>query len=254
VWQAITDDEVDEECDEGAMAAIAQSMPDSMLMSLAEFETTREAWEALKKISIVEDRIMKARTQVPKRQLHKLQMEETESVNDYAMRMTTLVAEIRTLGGKLEEAEIVEKFFSSVTDKFTYIFGMLEQLTDIENMTITEAIGCLRMWEENSRGCQKGKGGGVNQLLYSCVDWEFPSSKGRRDGEGSSNSKRGGNNDKGKGKGKPQGRGKGDRSNERKPRNLDMSKVKCYNCNEMGHYAKNCPEPNKREIKANLVK
>jgi hypothetical protein len=46
-------------------------------------------------------------------------MEETGSVNDYAMRITTLVAEIRALGGKLEEIKIVEKFFSSVTDKFT---------------------------------------------------------------------------------------------------------------------------------------
>jgi hypothetical protein len=84
-------------------------------------------------------------------------MEETESVNDYAMQITTLVAEIRALGGKLEEAKIVEKFFSSVTDKFTYITDTLEQLTDIENMTITEAIGRLRTWEENSCGCWKGK-------------------------------------------------------------------------------------------------
>ena len=37
VWQAITDDDVDDECDEGAMAAIAQSVPDSVLMTLAEF-------------------------------------------------------------------------------------------------------------------------------------------------------------------------------------------------------------------------
>jgi hypothetical protein len=110
----------------------------------------------------------------------------------------------------------VEKFFSSVTDKFTYIIGTLEQLIDIENMTITEAIGRLRSWEENSRGRRKGKGGGVDQLLYSRADWKAPSNKGRRDGEGLSNSKRGGNNDKAKGKGEPQGRGKGDRSNERK--------------------------------------
>ena len=33
-----------------------------------------------------------------------------------------------------------------------------------------------------------------------------------------------------------------------------MSEVKCYNCNEMGHFAKDCPEPNKREIKENLAK
>ena len=122
VWEAITDDE----CDEGAMAAIAQSVPDSVLMTLAEFETTREAWNALKEMRIGEDRVTKARAKVLKRQFHKLQMEETESVNDYAMRLTTLVGEIRALGAKLEETEIVEKFSSSVTDKFTYIIGTLE--------------------------------------------------------------------------------------------------------------------------------
>jgi hypothetical protein len=54
-------------------------------MSLAEFETARETWEALKEMRIGEDRVTKAWAQVLKRQLHKLLMEETESVNDYAM-------------------------------------------------------------------------------------------------------------------------------------------------------------------------
>ena len=170
------------------------------------------------------------------------------------MRLTTLVGEIRALGAKLNEVEVVEKFFSSVTDKFTYIIGTLEQLTDIEKMTITEAIGRLRTWEENSRGCRKGQGGGADQLLYLRADWEAPSSKGRRDGEESSNSKCDGPNKKGNRKGKSQGRDKGDQSNEQKPRNLDMSKVKCYNCNKMGHFAKKCPEPNKREMRENLAK
>src|SRR3954466_882719 len=97
------------------------------------------------------------------------------------MRLTTLVGESRALGAKLDEVEIVEKFFSSVTDKFTYIIGTLEQIIDIEDMTITEAIGRLRTWEENARGCRKGNGGGEDQLLYMRADWETPSSKGRRD-------------------------------------------------------------------------
>src|ERR1041385_1846755 len=254
VWQAVTDDDVDDECDEGAMAAIAQSVPDSVLMTLAEYETTREAWNALKEMRIGEDRVTKARAQVLKRQLHKLQMEETESVNDYAMRLTTLVGEIRVLGAKLDEVEIVEKFFGSVTDKFTYIIGTLEQITDIESMTITEAIGRLRTWEENARGCRKGNGRGGDQLLYSRREWETPSSNGRRnDGKGSSNTKGDGYIRKGKGKGKPQGSGKAGRSIEQEPQNFDMLKVKCYNCNEMGHFARDCPKPNKREIKANLA-
>ena len=167
------------------------------------------------------------------------------------MRLTTLVGEIRALGAKLEEVDVVEKFFGSVTDKFTYIIGTLEQLTDIEDMTITEAIGRLRTWEENSRGCRRGQGGGGDQLFYARADWEAPRSKGRRDDEESSYSSQDEHDKKGKGKGKPRGHGKGDRSNEQRPRNLDMSKIKCYNCNTMGHFAKQCLEPNKREMRAN---
>ncbi|KAM0925571.1 hypothetical protein ACQ4PT_004106 [Festuca glaucescens] len=55
VWHAITDDEVDDEVDEGAMAVIAQSVPDSVPMTLAEFETAREAWEALKEMRATSD-------------------------------------------------------------------------------------------------------------------------------------------------------------------------------------------------------
>ena len=55
-------------------------------------------------------------------------MEETGSVNDYAMCLPTLLGEIRALGAKHEEAEIVENFFGSVTDKFTQINDTLEQL------------------------------------------------------------------------------------------------------------------------------
>ena len=76
VWEAITDEDVDEECDEGAMAAIAHSVPDSVLMTLAEYETAREAWNALKEMRIGEDRVTKARAQVLKRQFHKLRMEK----------------------------------------------------------------------------------------------------------------------------------------------------------------------------------
>src|SRR4051812_39045552 len=56
------------------------------------------------------------------------------------------------------------------------------------------------------------------------------------------------------GKDKPQWHVKGNRSGEWKPHNLDISKFKCSNCNTMGHYEKQCPKPNKREMKANLAK
>ena len=51
VWKAIEDDgTVDDEVDEGAMAALSQSVPDSMVMTLANYDTAREAWEAIREM------------------------------------------------------------------------------------------------------------------------------------------------------------------------------------------------------------
>ncbi|KAK1617905.1 hypothetical protein QYE76_023422 [Lolium multiflorum] len=44
VWKAIEgEDEVDEEVDGGAMAALSQSVPDSMVKTLADYATAKEA-------------------------------------------------------------------------------------------------------------------------------------------------------------------------------------------------------------------
>jgi hypothetical protein len=81
--------------------------------------------------------------------------------------------------------------------------------------------------------------------------------KEQKNFEGSS-SKKPDSRDGGKGCGQDSsqgaGRGKGVRFiDERRPRDYDKSKVKCFNCNETSHFAKECKQPDRR-LKANLVK
>ena len=65
VWKAIEGDSaVDEKMDEGAMAALSQSVPDSMVITLANYETAREAWEAIREMRVGEDKVKRARAQV----------------------------------------------------------------------------------------------------------------------------------------------------------------------------------------------
>jgi gag-polypeptide of LTR copia-type/Domain of unknown function (DUF4219) len=152
VWSVIEGEDIDEDKDQGAMVAISQAVPDDVMMAIAEKQSAKQVWEALREMRVGEDRIKKAHVQVPKRQLNKLQMEDSETVNEYSMKLTTLVAEIQSLGTKLDDSEVVEKLFSSVPYWFLQIISTIEQFGNIEKMSVSEAIGRLRTFEEGLKG------------------------------------------------------------------------------------------------------
>ncbi|KAG6780314.1 hypothetical protein POTOM_013168 [Populus tomentosa] len=253
VWSVIEGADTDDDKDQGAMVAISQAVPDDVMMAIAEKQTAKEAWDALREMRIGEDRVKKARVQVLKRQLYKVHMQDSETVNEYSMKLTALVGEIRSLCAKLEENEVVEKLFSSVPDRFLQIIGTIEQFGDVDTMSVSEAIGRLRTFEEGLKGRSHTESTG-EQLLFTQAEKEARTPKAKKY-ESFSNNKRGGRHWRGHGSGRGYGggRGNGERTNEdRKPRNFNKSKVKCFNCNEFGHFAKDCSKPNRRE-RANFV-
>jgi hypothetical protein len=54
-------------------------------------------------------------------------MGDSEKINDFALKVTTIVNEIRSLGTKVEETTIVEKLLYSVPDKFQPLISTIEQ-------------------------------------------------------------------------------------------------------------------------------
>ncbi|XP_020579810.1 protein NRT1/ PTR FAMILY 5.2-like [Phalaenopsis equestris] len=50
VWSVIEGEEKDDDKDQGAMVAISQVVPDDVMMVIAEKETTKEAWDALREM------------------------------------------------------------------------------------------------------------------------------------------------------------------------------------------------------------
>ena len=222
------DEAIDEKKDQMALAAIVQAVPEAVVMAISEKETAKEAWDALKKMHVGEDRVKKARVQTLKRELDGMYMSESEKINEFALKVTTIVNEIRALGTKVEETTVVEKLLDSVPDKFLPLVRTIEQWGDVE-MSVAEAIGHLWAYEESSRGRRHDNEGGP-QLLVAHVEprlmraeWEAKVAEEKQGGEGSGSS--------------------GSKNGDKKYRGkFDKSKIDCHKCGEYGHFTDECEE------------
>ncbi|CAN6176107.1 unnamed protein product [Urochloa humidicola] len=225
VWAAVENKKgVDEKMDQMALAAIVQAVPEAVVLAISEEETAEKAWKALEEMHVGEERVKKARVQTLKRELAGMYMGDSEKINDFALKVTTIVNEIRSLGTKVEETTVVEKLLHSVPDKFRPLISTIEQWGDVEEMSVTETIGRLRAFEESSKG-RRGDKEGEQQLLSACAEprmtraeWEAMVAEEKRSGESS-----------GSGGDKKKYRGK-----------FDKAKIDCRKCDELGHFADEC--------------
>ncbi|CAN6170551.1 unnamed protein product [Urochloa humidicola] len=198
----------DEEKDSTAMAIISMGLGDEMLMQVAEKESAFEMWTALCSMHMGAERAKEAKVQTLRWELENLCMGNAESVDDFAAKVMLLVGQVRGLGEKIEEPQVVKRLLRAISDKFVHIASAIEQFGDLKKMTLEEVIGSLKAHEERvkARGARSEE-----QLL---VARGLESSRGR-------------------------GRGRGRGSEARK------DKDQCYHCKEYGHHSYECPTKGK---------
>lgn len=139
---------VEERTDKIALAAIYQGIPEDILLAVAEKDTAREAWEAIKTMCLGADLVKKARVQTLKADFESLSMKDSESLDDFYMKLNGLVTNIRALGESIEETYVVKKLLRAVPPKFLQIASTIEQFGNLETMTIEETVGSLKAHEE----------------------------------------------------------------------------------------------------------
>lgn len=81
-----------------------------------------------------------------------LRMKQSETIDDFAMRLTIIANRIRGLGDKMGESTIVKKFLRAITPKFLQIVSTIEQFGDMQKMTVEEVISRLKAFEERFCG------------------------------------------------------------------------------------------------------
>nr|GEV43536.1 hypothetical protein [Tanacetum cinerariifolium] len=248
VWEAIEsrtrNTAIDVKKDKLALASIYQGIPEDLLLSLAEKQTAKDAWETLKTTFMGAERVKTAKVQTLKAKFETLSMKDTEIIDDFTMKLNNIVSNIRSLGERVEDAYVVKKLLRAVPSKFLQIASTIEQFTDLDNMTVEEVIARLKSHEER---ISKKKGDEEKRTSQRNTRSNVSNNRGRGRGRGRGNySNRGGRRGGGSYLNRDGGRGS--------TSNYDKSKVQCYNCQDLRHYAYECKNPRKeRNHEANLT-
>jgi hypothetical protein len=84
--------------DQLALSMISQAVDDETLLHVVEKETVADVWAMLRSMHVGVERVREARIQSLRLDFDNLNMNEAESVDDFAEKFMMLVARIRELG------------------------------------------------------------------------------------------------------------------------------------------------------------
>ncbi|GJX91676.1 ribonuclease H-like domain-containing protein [Tanacetum coccineum] len=83
-------------------------------------------------------------------------MKEDETIDTFTTKLTTLINKAASLGNTMEDETLVRKLLNVVPDRYLQIVASIEQYSDLDEMTLEEAIGRLKTYEERIK-YKKGK-------------------------------------------------------------------------------------------------
>ena len=74
-------------------------------------------------------------------------MKGSESVQSYVSRMVTIVNQMRVYGVKISDQTVVAKLLRSLTTRFNHIVVAIEEVKDINVLSVDELSGSLQAHE-----------------------------------------------------------------------------------------------------------
>src|SRR6266542_1821243 len=203
LWDAVNLGDVNDNEDRLVLAALLRAVPPELVRTLAARDNAKAAWDTLKTLRVSDDRVREAKAQVHHREFDQMRFKDRESIEEFALRLMTLVNDLETLGDPIDEHKAVRKFLRVVPQKYRHMATSIETLLDLRTMSIEELSGRLLTVEENSALDSDDHSG---RLLLTSEEWEARRKATRGNGtSGSDNQKKPKGGKSGGGGGKTRG-------------------------------------------------
>ncbi|GJV44246.1 zinc finger, CCHC-type containing protein [Tanacetum coccineum] len=254
LWETIEPNDktqADNKKDKTAIAFLYQALPEEQQLQITKHKTAKAIWDALKIRHIGEERVQQARLQTLKSDFEMLHMKEDETIETFTGKLTTLVNKAANLGHTIEDQTLVRKLLNAVPDRYLQIVASIEQYSDLKEMTLEEAVGRLKTYEERIK-FKKGKQvDNHDKLMFTRHENKGKYFRGR--GRGKPRFSQGRNHENFKEERKEENSHRSYNRNNFKKSNYDTSKLRCYECKKLGHIAPKCPLRTNTNEQSNLV-
>ncbi|KAJ0588373.1 putative RNA-directed DNA polymerase [Helianthus annuus] len=243
VWDVIDPGTtIDIHKDSIAIALLFQGLPEELVLQIGNNDSAKEMWEAVKSRNQGAERVKEARLQTLMSEFEGLKMKEPSTIAEFAGKISGIASRSASLGTVIKEEKLVKRFLHGLPKRFIHMVASLEQSLNLKTVGFDDVVGRLIAYEERVNLEDNEQQVRSDQLLLTYEEWEARKKEGCDRGKGTTESSQRG---RGRGRGKIGGQDK-DKEPNQKPKK-DRSKIRCFRCDELGHFSSDCSTRKKDE-------